>query len=240
MSSSSLLMVLMWVTCGWDSLGTLGGTRTLPCASVSPSVTAALHPPGGAFPGGGNCTPAPGGHPTLAWDAGILTEKTLSGWPLALMFVSWTCFSTIQASSCFPFCEGRDRSPWDTPNLDPDNPISDPCLASTTHLGPATHLGIPPPSSSPLQGPSIPLGSLAGAHHPLGGSCPVPHLSKTHLGLPVQSSPPPGGPCLGCSISTPTWGSLSGGPHTTLHSRSLIHFRFPPGHSHAPWTPTSR
>lgn len=38
------------------------------------------------------------------WVRGALTEKTLSGWPLALMLVSWTCFSTIQASSCLPFC----------------------------------------------------------------------------------------------------------------------------------------
>lgn len=32
-----------------------------------------------------------------------LTEKTRSGCPLARMLVSCTCFSTIQASSCFPF-----------------------------------------------------------------------------------------------------------------------------------------
>lgn len=32
----------------------------------------------------------------------VLTEKTFSGWPRALMFVSWISFRIIQASSCFP------------------------------------------------------------------------------------------------------------------------------------------
>lgn len=38
-----------------------------------------------------------------------LTEKTLSGHPLALMLVSWTCFRIIHASSCFPFWRGREK-----------------------------------------------------------------------------------------------------------------------------------
>lgn len=32
----------------------------------------------------------------------VLTVNTLSGSPLARMFVSWMCLSTIQASSCLP------------------------------------------------------------------------------------------------------------------------------------------
>lgn len=226
MSSSSRLMVLMWVTCRRDSLG----PHLVP-----------QYPQGSAFPRGGNCTPAPGGHPTLAWAAadpraqpwGVLTEKTLSGWPLALMLVSWTCFSTIQASSCFPFCEGRDRSPWDTPDVGPGHPISSPCL------GPATHSGIPPSSSSPPQGPPILHASLAGSHHPPGGSCPVPRLSNTYLGLPAQASPLPWLVWVAPS-PFPTRGCLPGDRHATLHSRSLMPSRFPPGHGRAPPDPTSR
>lgn len=44
--------------------------------------------------------------PSRLW----LTEKTFSGYPFALMLVSWTCLRIIHASSCFPFCRGNSNT----------------------------------------------------------------------------------------------------------------------------------
>lgn len=46
-----------------------------------------------------------------------LTVKTFSGCPRALILVSWICLRIIQASSCFPTCQGaecRIERRWDT------------------------------------------------------------------------------------------------------------------------------